>query len=218
MPDGDIVHPTISARYNNLYKQVDEGAGGEEDWAREAIRCLKKDLIEYGEAPIQLIEQATALFEGIESKLPQNIAIDWAQERRDIKDLAQQVLGSKRAIQLAVKACEQQLHTLRQEKDYAAPCDFFREISKRYMLNVYDAQFASQAYRNPPRESSSDLNTIRSRLEKMRPLVIQYIARFSDSLVKHGNIQKIRLPRRIGTLRKIDLETDLDSDLSELVG
>src|SRR5258708_34591616 len=98
MHDGDINHPTLSPRYYGLYEQVCEGHYDEEALAREALKCLKKDLKDFGDGPIRLIEQEAAIFEHIAAQLQQGTDVDWAQERRKIKGLAQGANGEQRSL------------------------------------------------------------------------------------------------------------------------
>src|SRR5260370_18720815 len=97
MPDGDIIHPTLSPRYYSLYEQVCEGHYDEEAIAREALNCLKKDLKDFGAGPIRLIEQEAAIFEHIAAKLHQCTDVDSAQESRKVKGVAQHAERATRA-------------------------------------------------------------------------------------------------------------------------
>ena len=145
MPDGDIIHPTLSPRYYGLYEQVCEGHSDEDALTREALKCLKKDLKDFGDGPIRLIEQEATIFEHIATQLQQGKDVDWAQERRKIKGLAQGADGEKRALAYVIKACEQQLRDLQIEQHYGIRSShFLLDITRRYLLNIYDAHFAGK--------------------------------------------------------------------------
>src|SRR5205807_2429557 len=125
MPDGDIIHPSLSPRYYGLYEQVCEGHYDEDALAREALKCLKKDVKDFGDGPIHLIEQEAAIFEHIATQLQQGKDVDWAQERRKVKRLAQRADGGKRALAHAIKAGEQQLRDLQIEQRYGIRSSHF---------------------------------------------------------------------------------------------
>ncbi len=218
MPDGDIVHPTLTARYYSPYKQMCEGASSEEELARDLLQCLKKDLKDYGEEPIQLIGQEAALFDAIATQMQNGIEIDWSQERKNIKELAQHMSGQKRALQLVVRGCEQQVAVLQMEQRYQGSWyNFSLEISKHYLLNVYDAQFAKKAEQTRHHYNQVDPEAIRIKLGDIRPLVIKGIEAYANQITKKSSIKRLRLPTRSSKARKIDLRSDLDRDISELI-
>ena len=60
MPDGDIVHVKLPRRYQKSYKQFCEGQCGDVELTRAVLRPLKRDLQDYGNAPLELIQQVAA--------------------------------------------------------------------------------------------------------------------------------------------------------------
>src|SRR5947199_6794039 len=108
MPDGDIVHPLVSPRFQQLYVQVCEGELAEDDLMRKALGCLIKEVEFFGDEPLYLIAQEETLFESIFLRRQQGEEINWAHERRKLKQLQQCVGGHQRAIGLVVRACEDQ--------------------------------------------------------------------------------------------------------------
>src|SRR5713101_5546405 len=174
MPDGDIIHPALSPRYYSLYEQVSEGHYDEDALAREALRCLKKDVKDFGDGPIRLIEQEVTVFENIATQMQQAEGVDWAQERRKIKELAQYADGEKRALAHVVKACEQQLRDLQVEQHYSLrPPDFLLSITRRYLLSMYDANFAGKVEQSRQHYNQADHQYVITRLADMRPSVIK---------------------------------------------
>ena len=218
MPDGDIVHPTLSPRYYGLYEQVCEGYYDEDALAREALRCLKKDLKDFGDGPIRLIEQEAAIFEHIATQLQQGKGVDWAQERRKVKGLAQDADGEKRALAHVIKACEQQLRDLQIEQYYGIRSSHFQvELARRYLLNIYDAHFAGKVEQSRQHYNQADRQYVLARLTDMRPSVIKGLEYLAEQIARRNDVQVLRLPPRPRHMRMIDLNTDLDRDLSELV-
>jgi hypothetical protein len=218
MPDGDIIHPTLSLRYYSLYEQVCEGHSDEDALAREALKCLKKDLKDFGDGPIRLIEEEAAIFEHIDTQLQQGKDVDWAHERRKIKGLAQGADGEKRALAHVIKACEQQLRDLQVEQHYGlCPPDFLLSITRRYLLNIYDAHFAGKVEQSRQHYNQADCQYVLTRLADMRPSVIKGLEYLAEQIARRNDVQILRLPSRPRHTRMIDLNTDLERDLSELV-
>lgn len=218
MPDGDIIHPTLSPRYYHLYEQVCEEHADEETLAREALKCLKKDLKDFGNGPIHLIAREAAIFESIATQLQQGQIIDWVQERRKIKGLAQSADGEKRAIALVIKACEQQLRDIQIERSYGVSSSHFLvDITRKYLLNIFDAHFAGKVEQSRQHYNQADRQYVLARLVDMRPSVIQGLEYLAEQIARRNDVQVLRLLPHSKHMRMIDLNTDLDRDLSELV-
>jgi hypothetical protein len=218
MPDGDIIHPTLSPRYYNLYEQVCEGHCDEDALAREALKCLKKDLKDFGDGPIRLLEKEAAIFEHIAAKLQQSTDVDWTQERRKVKGLAQHADGEKRALAHVIKACEQQLRDLQVEQHYGIRSSHFQvDLTRRYLLNIYDAHFAGKVEQSRQHYNQADRQYVLARLTDMRPSVVKGLEYLAEQIARRNDVQVLRLPARPRHTRMIDLNTDLDRDLSEHV-
>jgi hypothetical protein len=203
MPDGDIIHPTLSPRYYGIYEQVCEGHYDEDTLAREALKCIKKDLKDFGDGPIRLIEQEVGIFEQIAIQLQQGKDVDWVLERRKIKGLAQGADGEKRALAYVIKACEQQLRDIQIARHYGTSSFHFQlDIIKRYLLNNYN---------------QADKEYVLTRLADMRPSVIKGLGYLAEQIARRNDVHFLRLPRRPQHMRMIDLNTDLNRDLLELV-
>ncbi len=218
MPDGDIIHSTLSPRYYGLYEQVCEGHYDEDALAREALKCLKKDVKDFGDGPIRLIEQEAATFEHIATQLQQGKNVDWAHERRKIKGLAQGADGEKRALAYVIKACEQQLRDLQVEQHYGIHSSHFLvDITRRYLLNIYDAHFAGKVEQSRQHYNQADRHYVLTRLAYMRPSIIKGLEYLAEQIGRRNGVHVLRLPPRPRHTRMIDLNRDLDRDLSELV-
>jgi hypothetical protein len=218
MPDGDIVHPGVSPRFQQLYVQVCEGELAEDDLVRIALGCLIKEVESFGEDPLHLIAQEEALFEDIFLRRQQGEEINWALERRKLKQLQQSAGGNLRALGLVVRAGEDQLRELEQHGHYyITPPDFQREITRQYLVNVYDAQFAGPAA-TPlrPHPHRADPDFVRQRLIAIRPDVIKGLESCVEQILRHGTTRGMRRPPS-SPIRKINLEEDAEKDISELL-
>jgi len=216
MPDGDIVHPLLSPRYQGLYQQVCEGQFDEEALAHKALYCLKREVEDFGDEPLHLIAREAALFEAIFLQLQQGQEVDWVHERRKLKQLRRYIDGHGRALDLVVKACEQQLRDLEMNYHYRiTPADYQWEITRKYLIAVYDAQFEKRAGQLRRPHSQADPEFVRQRLSALRPGVIKGVEYYVDQIVQKGTFGDLRRPRR--PKRMIDINEDLDKDLSELL-
>jgi hypothetical protein len=190
----------------------------EDALAREALKCLKKDVKDFGDGPIRLIEQEAAIFEHIITQLQQGKDVDWAQERRKIKGLAQGADGEKRALAHVIKACEQLLRELQTEQHYGIRSSHFQvDITRRYLLNIYNAHFAGKVEQSRQHYNQADRQYVLTRLADMRPSVIKGLEYLAEQIARRNEVQVLRLPRRPRHTRMIDLTRDLDRDLSELI-
>ena len=52
MPDGDIIHPKLRRHFQNVYGQICEGHWGSSELGFKMLHPLKKQIKEYGNAPI----------------------------------------------------------------------------------------------------------------------------------------------------------------------
>ena len=218
MPDGDIVHPNVSPRFQQLYIQVCQGELAENDLVRKALACLIKEVESFGDQPLHLIAQEEALFEEIFLRRQQGEEINWARERRKLKQLQQPVAGNLRALGLVVRSGEDQLRELEQHGHYyITPPDFQRVITRQYLINVYDAQFAGPAA-TPlrPHPHQADPDFVRQRLLAIRPDVIKGLESCVEQILQHGTTKGLRRPPS-SPMRKINLDEDAEKDISELL-
>jgi hypothetical protein len=218
MPDGDIIHPLPSPRFGQLYLQVCQGEVAEDELVRAALECLKKEVKFFGDEPLHLIAQEEALFEAIFLRRQQGEEINWAHERRKMKQLQQSARGHLRALGLVVRACEDQLRELEQHGHYSSTFpDFQREIIRQYLINVYDAQFAEPAV-TPlrPHPNQADFEFVQQRLIAMRPNVIKGLESYVEHILQHGTTKGLRRPPS-SPMRKINLAEDAEKDIAELL-
>jgi hypothetical protein len=217
-PTEILYTPLVSPRFQQLYAQVCEGELAEADLVRKALGCLIKEVEFFGNEPLHLIAHEEALFENIFFRRQQEEEINWTHERRKIKQLQKSAGGNQRALGLVVRACEAQLRDLEQHGHYYITFpDFQREITRQYLINVYDAQFAEPAV-NPlrPHPNQADPQFVRQRLIAMRPDVIKGLESCVEHILQHGTTKGMRRPPS-SPMRKINLEEDAEKDISELL-
>ncbi len=215
MPDGDRIHSQLSYHYHKAYKQICDGQFAEDTLARDVLRAMTKDIRKYGNGPINLIKEVAAQFEQLPIEPLLKATIDWNDVNRAIEKLAKQANGKTRGIDLAVKACKDFLHELRYELQYGNHSPTIKsEITKKYLWNVYRAEFEDRVPGVPQHYNNVDKGIVNARLTEMRPYIMQGLEKFVVHIVKHGNVNVLQLPRSTKPKQVIEI----DSDLSQLVG
>lgn len=196
MPDGDILHPDLSPRFRQLASQVCEGELPEDNLVRKALESLKKEVEFFGDEPLHLIARLKALFEDLFLRLKRGEAINWAHERREIKRQQQYISGHQRALGLVIRAGEEQLGALEKYHHYyLTDPDYRQSLTKQYLMNVYDAQFAAPLaapLRPYPRQTEPEM--VRQKLSAMRPDVFGRLESYVDQIIQHGTVQGLRRP------------------------
>lgn len=117
-----------------------------------------------------------------------------------------------------VRACEDQLRELEQHEHYYITFpDSQREITRQYLINVYDAQFAEPAITLlRPHPKQADFESVQQRLIAMRPDVIKGLESYVEHILQHGTTKGLRRPPR-SPMRKINLAEDAEKDIAELL-
>jgi len=194
MPDGDKVHGNLAPRYQKPYKQICEGQYSAAEFAHAVLRPLKRDLQDYGDEPLKLIRQvATELHQIPDEPLLKQL-VDWSEKSQIIDRCAQQMDGHRTAVELAVKACQQQLQELRYSGClYDAAEEMSLSIMREYVSAVYEANFEgrvplAQHY------NGVDQVTVDVRLQGMRVHVEQGIANFAAQMICNGSVTTLRRP------------------------
>ena|SRR5437870_5669923 len=190
MPDGDKVHEHLARRYQKPYKQICEGQYIHAELARAVLRPLKQDLQDYGDEPLKLIQQVATELSQIphESLLKQSI--NWSEKSQNIDQCAQQMDGHRTAMELAVKACQQQLQELRYSN---CPHDMVAEMKRKYVSAVYEANFEgrvplAQHY------NGADQVAVDARLQGMRVHVERGIDNLVAQMMRKDSVTSLRRP------------------------
>ena len=195
MADGDKGHINLTRRYQKPYQQLCEGLSGDKELAHEVLRPLKRDLRDYGNEPLQLIQQVATELDQIPAEPLLKQSVDWGGKSQRIDRRAQQIDGHLKAIDLALQACQRQLQELRSSicphdltKD-----DLTKEMYKKYISAVYKANFEervplAQHY------NGVDQVTVDTRLKGMRIHVDQGIESFAAQMIRNGSVKHLRRP------------------------
>ena len=195
MADGDKVHVNLTRRYQKPYQQVCEGQYGDKELAHEILRPLRRDLRDYGDEPLQLIQQVATELDQIPAEPLLKQSVNWGEKSQRIERRAQQIDGHLKALALAVQACQRQLQELRSSiyphdltKD-----DLTKEMYKKYISAVYKANFEervplAQHY------NGVDQVSVDTRLKGMRIYVDQGVESFAAQMIHNGNVTPLRRP------------------------
>jgi len=195
MPDGDKVHTHLASPYQKPYKQLCEGLYSGAELAQEVLRPLKRDLQDYGDEFLKLIQQvATDLCQIPDEPLLKQL-VDWGEQSQIIDRCAQQIDGQRTSMELAVQACQQRLQELRYNScPYNSAEEMRLSILGKYVSAVYEANFEgrvplAQHY------NGVDQMTVDARLQSMRVHVEQGIQNFAVQIMRHGSVIALRSPR-----------------------
>ena len=206
MPDGTIHHHGLRGqRFQHLYKQVEEGIHPPEVLAHRAVRSLGGLIKNYGNAPVQFIQQIADI---IESACAAPTLTPWHELRHTAEQMARTVIANdKRAVDQALKACQQQINDL----EYGVvPSNLHSAMVERYILNVYVSEFESLV-EVPPRgrDRATHAATVGLGLNEMRPYVQTFVIHIADQLARDNNVQHFRQPPSPNAQRPVDAEEDL---------
>ena len=190
MPDGDKVHENLARRYQNPYKQICEGQYGDAELARAVLRPLKRDLQDYGDEPIKLIQEVAGELSQIPQEPLLKQLVNWGELSQMIDRFAQHMYGDRTAIELTVQVCQQQLQELRYS---ACPHDLAAEMLRKYGVAVYKANFEgrvplAQHY------SGADPSTVDARLQGIRGHVEQAIDNLAAQMMRNSSVTSLRRP------------------------
>jgi hypothetical protein len=208
MPDGDIVHENLPRRYQKPYKQLCEGQRSAAELAHEALRPLKGDLRIYGDEPVKLIQQiATVLSQILNTPLLKQ-SVDWRGQSQIIDRCAQQIDGHRTGMELAVKACKQQLQELRYKScSYDSVEEMSLAIMRKYVSAVYEANFEERVPLAQQHYNGVAQMTVDARLQGMRVYVEQGIEHFAAQIIHNDSVTTLRRPPM--SRRSIGLDDDL---------
>ena len=208
MPDGDKVHARLAHRWQKVYQQTCEGYLTEEELSYELARPLTKEVRRYGHAPIQIVEQVAARLEQIPAGPLFRELDQWNEMRQEIDRVAQQNAYScnRRGIDLAVKACKEQLDELRNSNHSDELC---QRIMNKYILNVYIANYEERIPLAKQHYNDASQATVDERLQCVRPYIEQRIAALSEQVIQKGNVKSLKPPSPQQNKQSIGLHDNL---------
>jgi hypothetical protein len=165
MPDFDDIHTQLRRPFRPVYEQLCENLFDPTSASRKTLKGLRFILSHYGDESVTLIRRIAGGIEPFQSQPLLRTAYDWAALTRAIDRVAQHSKGSKRAIGLAVRASKQLAKDVRAGRSYP---HLDVELTKRFMLNANDAEFADVVPSMQPTNDASQA-VIDERLIELRP-------------------------------------------------
>lgn len=208
MPDGDKVHRGLTNKYQKFYQQFCEGYLSLEELSYEVSRPLVKDIQQYGDAPIRLIEQAAAKIEQMPNG-PLFEQLDyWVQMSQEIDKIAQQQAYrcNRRGLDLAAQSCKEKLLDLRSGEQFH---NLRQEMIQNYVRKVYDANCEERLPLSQQHHSGVSQETVDARLVSMRPYVEERITILSNKIKRKGTVEGLNPPSFRKEKRSIGLHDNL---------
>ncbi len=194
MPDGDVVHDTLSPQWLTVYEQICEWDYGPEEVAHRAVRTLRDGIKRYGDAPLQLIKEVVSEFKKIPDTPLLRQGVDLEVFNQEIERQARKTDGSPRGIALAKDACKKKLLAL---QDGETPKDVEEETISLYVAKVYNADFRDRVPLTKRHHNDVNPATIQARLAEIDPYVQKGRKTFVIQLMQHGTTSRLRMrPRR----------------------
>ncbi len=205
MPDGDKVHKKLGWRYQKSYKMLCEGqAGG--DVANELAQAVYKDVKQGGDAIFTMLLEVGTQLEEILSRRQRLEDIDWRKEATSITTLDRYLDANSRLKVLAVEACLEELHALRQG---AQPSNCAITLLTGYLDNICDANFMERVSLTPNPDSRVSHMFVRERLEQLRPLVKERLMDYAQAIYKAGTVHLVRQPSQKNTRTTYTIDTEV---------
>lgn len=205
MPDKDIVHPKLSYRYQRPYKMICEGETDKDYLSYIVAGAIKKDIKDFGEAPIQFLQYvelevndplACGLF---------NTATDWSTKFDRIEQQACQMKGDQRGIDIARNVAKRALVMF---QCYSQPSNY-KQLVDSYLNGIFEANFVERTPLPVHHKNTSHL-TVSNGISAVRDGVQKHINSFSSQIIKNKSLEKIIRCRnskiKLSTMDLLDID------------
>lgn len=197
MPDGDIIHPTLNRRFQNVYGQMCEGHWEPSVLGHRILNPLKKQLQEYGNAPVSFGQDIIPILEQANSYPETGRKLSFADFSDKIMDLSKSTTlnCSPRGRDLMIEAAKKTLVKIQHEK--VPPGDVESILFNNYIDTVYKKDFEDRIQETPMHHKDASPLVITELMEDMRPYV--YLGRdvFARQIIKTRDVSKLRRPNRL---------------------
>lgn len=210
MPDGDKVHSKLRLRYQTPYKALCEGVATSGQCAQSLLKALKRTLQEQGNHPVRLAQtMANSLQQAVESSDGMS-SVNWSDIGATFDKLAQEIDGSHKVKELALRAGRLVLHDYR----YSAEQDMGHLstlIIKQYMRETYESEFKERLpllSKDQKHHAGIDQETLDQRVRDIDPDVSAAIFKWSQKVDLTGRVEDLRLPRQ-PKQKPVGLDEDL---------
>ena len=134
-----------------------------------------------------------------------SLSIDWLEERRHVERIARNIVGNRRAMDLAVDECKRYLGEVQEGASFES---HIKSLVQHYLVRVYDARFQ---YRTPLNNHRNGIDQIvfLERLNEVRPYVITTLQSWADVAVRSREPDHLRRPRNLTP--RVEADTNLPS-------
>ncbi len=207
MPDADIVHKNVPRRYQKLYKEICEDYWDNQDLGHEALRPLQKDIKDYGDGPIELLNEFAARLELIASHPLFASMTDWAGENVYLEELRYRIRGNKRGLDLAVNVCRGKIQQFRE--GLIIDISVRKDLIANFFMAIYRANFEEKIQLTPQHYLVVDPDFVQSRLTEIRPFVEAGIEELASKVADGRKVSSVRLPINRRAKMSISLNDDI---------
>jgi hypothetical protein len=195
MPDGDIIHNKLPRRFLDIYGQLCEGHWEPAELGYKMLQPLKGQLKFYGNAPIKMSKRMAALLQEFINRgsVPNHSS---SKLHRQIDSLSRvpMINCKPRAHSLLVQAANSVLFRI--EQGYQIDDAEF-EIMKGYVDNVYKSDFEELIHCTDEHYGGASFEEVQENIQNIRPYVERGRDAFSEQLVRSGDVNRLRRPRRL---------------------
>lgn len=207
MPDGDRVHPRLARAYQKVYKQLCEGRSSSESLANEAVRTIKCQLQQGGDAPAHLVAQIASRLTELPKEPLLRGMIDWSAKSREIDQIVAQAGVPKRIGEHIAEASKGLLYDIRIGETVSKTNV---QLLERALNRLYLAEFEERVPMVQHHQDASQ-QFVQACLDEMRPFVKQKLAYLARQAAKYTSFERLRQPPMAKPTINID-----DTQLSRL--
>ncbi|MCC6630167.1 MAG: hypothetical protein IT340_22535 [Chloroflexi bacterium] len=207
MPDGDVVLVGVPGPYQDILREIRDNQFSDEVLAHDTLRCLRRDLVQYGDEPLRLLMRIHELLAQIPREPLLRLETDWRQLTSRLEELDRLAEGPDVALTLALQASKQ--HVTRVRRGEADPSSIHALVAT-YIMEIYQFRFAGRIPGGGigPQRAEAPIPT---RLAAMRTHLESAIETLAARVVRRGSVRGVRLPSRPRSVAPITLDTDLAS-------
>lgn len=207
MPDRDKIHPQLPRRYYTPYRQICEGHESVEEIARAACKGLRKDIQEYGDVPLEMIDNIRSDFDKIASHPLFLPSVDWGELSRKVDDSNRKISGNNRAKAICCEAFKKYIHSLRFEGPSSE--DYKMQILSNYIDKIYISNFEEMIPLNQQHYNDETQDNVCKTLIKIRPYAESHIKDFAEKILRTGTVKSIFDPKHPRSGEPFDIFADI---------
>lgn len=207
MPDRDKIHPQLPRKYYIAYKQICEAHESDEEIARTACKGLRKDIKEYGDVPLKMIDLIEPELERVICHPLFLRSVDWGELSRKVDESNQKTGGNSRAKATLSDACKSYIHSIRFGDILSE--DPKKEIIAGYIGKIYNSNFEEMIPLNQNHPNGETHENICERLKRIKPHVESHIKDFTEKILRTGTVKSLSDPKHPRSGQPIDIFADI---------